>query len=86
MDEAAYIDNGAEVFGAAFTALGTGGRAILISTPRGMDELYYKTYDLAKQNLPIINPSRMFIYYNARMSEGMVDQDSGSTVLRMNEI
>jgi hypothetical protein len=31
MDEAAYIDNGAEVFGAALTALGTGGRATLIS-------------------------------------------------------
>jgi hypothetical protein len=31
MDEAAYIDNGAEVFGAALTALGTGGRCVLIS-------------------------------------------------------
>lgn len=49
MDEAAYIDNGAEVFGAALTALGTGGKATLISTPRGMDALYYKTYDQAKK-------------------------------------
>lgn len=48
MDEAAYIDNGAEVFGAALTALGTGGRATLISTPNGMDPLYYTTYDQAK--------------------------------------
>jgi hypothetical protein len=48
MDEAAYIDNGAEVFGAALTALGTGGRATLISTPNGMDPLYFKTYDQAK--------------------------------------
>ena len=31
MDEAAFIDNGAELFGAALTALGTGGRATLIS-------------------------------------------------------
>ena len=45
MDEAAFIDNGATVFGAALTALGTGGRASLVSTPNGMDALYYKTYE-----------------------------------------
>jgi hypothetical protein len=44
MDEAAYIDNGDEVFGAALTTLGTGEKH-LIST-QGMDKLYYKTYDL----------------------------------------
>lgn len=48
MDEAAHIENGAEVFGAAFTALGTGGRSVLISTPNGLDELYYKTYEQSK--------------------------------------
>jgi hypothetical protein len=50
MDEAAFIDNGATVFGAALTALGTGGRASLVSTPNGMDELYYKTYEQSKKN------------------------------------
>ena len=50
MDEAAYIDNGAEVFGAALTSLGTGGKATLISTPNGMDSLYYKTYDISKNS------------------------------------
>jgi hypothetical protein len=48
MDEAAFIDNGVEVFGAALTALGTGGRAALVSTPNGMDKLYYKTYEQSK--------------------------------------
>jgi len=48
MDEAAFIDNGATVFGAALTALGTGGRATLVSTPNGMDELYYKTFEQSK--------------------------------------
>jgi hypothetical protein len=48
MDEAAFIDNGAIVFSTALTALGTGGRASLVSTPNGMDELYYKTYEQAK--------------------------------------
>tara|TARA_R110000851_G_scaffold196444_1_gene347337 strand:- start:7903 stop:9768 length:1866 start_codon:yes stop_codon:yes gene_type:complete len=50
MDEAAFIDNGATVFGAALTALGTGGRASLVSTPNGMDALYYKTYEQAQSN------------------------------------
>ena len=57
MDEAAFIDNGAEVFGAALTSLGTGGKVTLISTPNGMDPLYYKTYDGArtgKNNFKIV--------------------------------
>ena len=47
MDEAAFIEDGKELFGAALTALGTGGHATLISTPNGQDPLYYETYDLA---------------------------------------
>lgn len=43
-DEAAFIDNGAELYSAAITSLGTGGKAILISTPNGQDPLYYETY------------------------------------------
>lgn len=66
MDEAAYIDNGAEVFGAALTALGSGGKAILISTPKGLDELYYKTYDLAKQKKNNFNIIEMKWYEDLR--------------------
>ena len=50
MDEAAFIDAGAEVFGAALASLGTGGKISLISTPNGMDPLYYKIYNDAKNN------------------------------------
>lgn len=66
MDEAAYIDNGAEVFGAALTALGTGGKAMLISTPNGMDELYYKTYDQAKNKKNNFNIVEMKWYEDLR--------------------
>ena len=69
MDEAAYIDNGAEVFGAALTALGSGGRAILISTPKGLDELYYKTYDLAKQKKNNFNIIEMKWYEDLRYNK-----------------
>jgi hypothetical protein len=44
MDEAAFIDDGADVFGAAMSSLSTGGRCSLISTPNGLDPLYYNTY------------------------------------------
>ena len=48
MDEAAFIDNGAVTYTTALTALGTGGRVSLVSTPNGYDELYHKTYQKAK--------------------------------------
>lgn len=49
MDEAAFIENGAEVYAASISTISTGGKAILISTPNGYDPLYYKTYDSAKK-------------------------------------
>lgn len=71
MDEAAYIDNGAEVFGAALTALGTGGKAMLISTPKGMDALYYNTYDQAKKKKNNFNIIEMKWYEDLRYNKGL---------------
>lgn len=71
MDEAAYIDNGAEVFGAALTALGTGGRATLISTPNGMDSLYYKTYDQARTKKNNFNVVEMKWYEDLRYNKDL---------------
>lgn len=71
MDEAAYIDNGAEVFGAALTALGTGGKATLISTPNGMDSLYYKTYDQAMHKKNNFNVVEMKWYEDLRYNKDL---------------
>ena len=71
MDEAAYIDNGNEVFGAALTALGTGGRATLISTPNGMDPLYYKTYDQARTKKNNFNIIEMKWYEDLRYNKDL---------------
>jgi hypothetical protein len=71
MDEAAFIDNGAEVFGAALTALGTGGKATLISTPHGMDALYYKTYDQAKKKKNNFNIIEMKWYEDSRYNKDL---------------
>lgn len=71
MDEAAYIDNGAEVFGAALTSLGTGGKATLISTPNGMDALYYKTYDQAINKKNNFNVIEMKWYEDLRYNKDL---------------
>jgi phage FluMu gp28-like protein len=71
MDEAAHIDNGAEVFGAALTSLGTGGKATLISTPNGMDELYYKTYDKARNKKNKFNIIEMKWYEDYRYNRDL---------------
>lgn len=37
-------------------------------------------FDLIKQGAKDFNPSRLFIYYNERMLEGTVSEDSGATI------
>ena len=71
MDEAAHIENGAELFGAALTALGTGGRAFLISTPNGMDALYYKTYEQSKSGDNNFKIIEMKWYEDLRYNKGL---------------
>ncbi len=71
MDEAAFIDNGDIVFGAALTALGTGGRATLISTPNGLDSLYYKTYSQSKSGKNNFNVIEMKWYEDLRYNKDL---------------
>ena len=66
LDEAAFIEDGKELFGAALTALGTGGYATLISTPNGQDPLYYETYDLAIKKENNFNVIEMRWYQDNR--------------------
>lgn len=72
MDEAAFIDNGEIVFGAAQTSMGTGGRCTLISTPNGQDRLYYRTYDLAKLGKNNFNVIEMKWYQDPRYNKNLV--------------
>jgi len=50
MDEAAFIEKGDELWTSAAASLSTGGGAIFISTPNGLDALYYKTYQASLKN------------------------------------
>jgi hypothetical protein len=71
MDEAAYIDNGSEVYGAALPSLGTGGKAVLISTPNGYDDLYYKIYDGAINKRNKYNVIEMRWFQDLRYNKGL---------------
>lgn len=42
-DEAAFIENGNDVYASALPTVSTGGHIIMISTPNGKDLLYYET-------------------------------------------
>lgn len=45
LDEAAFIEGGSAFWSACLASLSTGGKATLISTPRGLDEIYYAQYE-----------------------------------------
>lgn len=47
-DEAAFIENGKDVYASAIPTVSTGGHVIMISTPNGKDMLYYETCRRAK--------------------------------------
>lgn len=47
-DESAFIENGTDVYASAIPTVSTGGHVIMISTPNGMEKLYYETARRAK--------------------------------------
>ncbi len=70
-DEAAFVDNGAELYGAAMSSLSTGGKAILISTPNGFDALYYKTYEQSLAGLNDYNIIELYWYQDPRYNKDL---------------
>tara|TARA_R110000796_G_scaffold11198_5_gene37386 strand:+ start:10731 stop:12524 length:1794 start_codon:yes stop_codon:yes gene_type:complete len=70
-DEAAFIEKGSELYAAAITSLGTGGKCTLISTPNGHDPLYYKTYKTALAGLNKYNIIEMKWYQDLRYNKDL---------------
>lgn len=69
MDEAAFIEDGAEVYSASMSSLGTGGKAILISTPNGYDPLYHETYENSKKGKNNYKISELKWYRDPRYNQ-----------------
>lgn len=55
-DECAYINNATETWRSIAPSLGKRGRAILLSTPNGIDDFFYKYYIDAEAGLNGFNP------------------------------
>ena len=82
-DEAAFIDNGNAVYSAAMSSCATGGKVMLISTPNGMDSLYYKTYEQSKSGKNNYNIIDMKWYEDPRYNKELswVKKDDKGNVL-----
>tara|TARA_R110002126_G_scaffold1909_4_gene11384 strand:+ start:550 stop:2349 length:1800 start_codon:yes stop_codon:yes gene_type:complete len=82
-DEAAFIDNGDAVYSAAMSSCATGGKVMLISTPNGMDSLYYKTYEQSKSGKNNYNIIDMKWYEDPRYNKELswVKKDDKGNVL-----
>ena len=82
-DEAAFIDNGDAVYSAAMSSCATGGKVMLISTPNGMDSLYYKTYEQSKSGKNNYNIIDMRWYEDPRYNKGLcwIKKDDKGNIL-----
>lgn len=86
LDEAAYIEiNASELYTAAIQSLNTGGNMMIVSTPNGKDELYYKTYKGAQNGDNDFNIVDVRWYHDPRYNIDMwwekVDRESGKTII-----
>ena len=76
-DETAWTEKGDKFWTSAQPTLQTGGSAIMVSTPAGLDPVFYKTFDGArrKENDPLKNnfiPVLLYWYNDPRYNQGLV--------------
>ena len=73
-DEAAMIENGPEVYSQAVACtatLGDKARIVMISTPKGKDQLYYRTYDKALKGENNYTPVEFKWYQDPRYNRNL---------------
>ena len=79
-DEAAFIENGKDVYAQAVATTSTGGKTIMISTPCGMDPLYYDTYHNAVEGRNDFHVTELRWYqdprYNCFLKWQKIDKDT----------
>lgn len=83
-DEAAFIENGKDVYAQAVATTSTGGKTIMISTPCGMDELYYETYHGAMTGKNDFHVTELRWYQDPRYNQFLkwqkFDKDTGTII------
>ncbi|MBT9145738.1 MAG: hypothetical protein DDT42_01614 [candidate division WS2 bacterium] len=78
IDEAAFCENGDDFYTSAMGTLAAGGSVILASTPNGLDELYYKTYEQALSGRNGFKLSEIHWYLDPRFNTDLVWKKEGA--------
>jgi len=70
-DETAWAEKGDKFWTAALPALVTGGRAIMVSTPSGLDAVFYKTFMGARKGENNFHAVELWWYNDPRYNQGL---------------
>ena len=89
-DEAAFIENGKDVYASALPTVSTGGKIVMVSTCNGKDQLYYETYrrSLLKGTKDFNNFSSIKLHwafdgrFNKFLEWVRKDKDTGETFIQ----
>jgi phage FluMu gp28-like protein len=73
MDEAAFIDGVDEIWTAAYPALSTGGRAIILSTPNGVGNFFHKMWKDAEAKKNKFNTIKLPWYLHPERDQSWRD-------------
>lgn len=72
LDEAAFIEGGSAFWAACLASISTGGKATLISTPHGLDEIYYAQYEGSIEGKNDFKISEMKWYLDPRYNGDLI--------------
>lgn len=64
IDEAAFVRWIEDIWQASFPTLSTGGSAIILSTPNGMDNFYYELWNRSLEGKSLFNPVQVHWWYH----------------------
>jgi len=70
-DETAWAEKGDKFWTAALPSLVTGGRAIMVSTPSGLDAVFYKTFNGARKGENNFHPVELWWYNDPRYNKDL---------------
>ena len=71
-DETAWTEKNDKFWESAGPTLQTGGRAIFVSTPSGLDPVFYKTYEAARRGKSNFNAVLLYWYNDPRYNKELV--------------
>lgn len=76
IDEAAFIDKIDEIWTAAYPTLSTGGRAIILSTPNGVGNLFHKMWKDAEAKKNNFNTIKLPWHFHPERDQGWRDKQT----------